>query len=97
MPRLRPAFAIAVGNEVFLSNIRESQELAGVLILRVSIIQPSKPNKQNKPNEPLLLGLRLSGRLCLFPLEFCPAVIEPLRGRAGCIQRLGSFLKRCRV
>ena len=39
-----------------------------------------------------LLRLGLAGGLRLFSLEFGPAVIEPLRGCAGCIQRLGSFL-----
>lgn len=63
--------------------MRESRELAGALIHLVCLVQPSKPNKQDKPYEPEMLGL--AGRLRLFSLEFGPAVIEPLRGRAGCV------------
>ena len=39
-----------------------------------------------------LSGLGLTGRLGLFAFEFSPAVIEPLGGCAGCVQRFGSFL-----
>lgn len=56
----------------------------------VYFVESDQPDKPNKPDEPELLGL--AGGLRLFSFEFCPAVIEPLRGYAGCIQRCRSFL-----
>jgi len=98
MPRLRPGSALAVGDEESRSTSvnRENWLVALVHLVcfvhLVNLVQPNRPNKQEKPDEPQVLGLGLAGGLCLFSLEFGPAVIEPLRGCAGCVQRLGSFL-----
>jgi len=54
--------------------------------------KPDRPDQPDKPDEPPVLGLRLAGGLCLFALEFGPPGVEPLRGCAGCVQRLGSCL-----
>jgi len=101
MPRLRPGSAIAVGDEASRSTSvnRENRLVALVhlvcfvhLVSLVQLNKPNRPNKQDKPDEPPVLGLGLAGRLCLFPFELGPAVIEPLRGGAGCVQRCRSFL-----
>ena len=92
MPRLRPGSALAVGDEESRSTSVNRENWLVALVHLVNLVQPNRPNKQEKPDEPQVLGLGLAGGLCLFPLEFGPAAIEPLRGCAGCIQRLGSFL-----
>ena len=63
-------------------------------VLFIWLILFNQTNKTNrkKPYEPLVLSLGLSRRLRLFPLEFGPTVIEPLRGCAGCVQRCRPFL-----
>ena len=60
----------------------------------VSFIWSNKTNQINQMNQIncRLSGLGLAGGLCLFPLKFGPAVIEPLCGCAGCVQRFGSCL-----
>ena len=48
------------------------------LVCFVYLVEPDQPDKPNRPNKPEVLGLACW--LCLFSLEFGPAVIEPLRG-----------------
>ena len=60
--------------------------------LFVLLNQINQTNQTDQINQINFRMLRLAGRLCLFSLEFGPAVVEPLRGCAGCVQRLGSFL-----
>ena len=63
------------------------------LVCLVCLVEQDRHDERNqpdKPDEPQVL--ELAGGLCLFPFEFGPAAIEPLRSCAGCIQCFGACL-----
>jgi len=94
MPKLRPESALAVRDEALpsISVVLVYLVCLVCLVAQDQLDDRNKPNEPDRPDRPSVLGLGLTDGFRLFSLEFGPAVIEPFRGCAGCVQCLGSFL-----